>query len=69
MAAHAAIRLLAQRPAAEGVEIDVELACGCAVTRVVAADRVLERADGTPFVAGKYACPAGHDVSVAGRRR
>jgi len=42
------------------VRATIRLRCGCEITRDIAADRILDRPDGTRFAVGKYPCPAGH---------
>lgn len=60
---HAALQLLRETPLEDGrVEVTLRLACGCTVTRAIAASRIVETDDGRRFAAGKYPCPAGHPV-------
>ena len=59
----AAVQLLRETPLDGGrVKATLLLACGCTVTRAIAASRIVEGIDGRRFVAGKYPCPAGHPV-------
>ena len=61
MVAQAAIELREVQPASPGrLRATLLLACGCVIEREIAADRVLERDDGSRFAVGKYPCPAGH---------
>lgn len=45
------------------VDVRLRLRCGCVVQRQIAADRILDRPDGTRFAVGKYPCPASHPAS------
>lgn len=68
MASQAAVALLRETPipgAPARIEAVLELACGCTVTRVVAADRIAETVDGERIPVGKYPCPKGHPVLPA----
>ena len=66
MASHAAVSLVSETPV-PGTPVRVEavlkLACGCTVTRVIAADRVAETTSGERIPVGKYPCPEGHPVN------
>ena len=63
MPSHGARRLIRERPLRPGfVEAELELDCGCVVTRELALSRIAELVDGRRFPAGKYPCPAGHPV-------
>ena len=63
MTLHAAAALLAEEPLPDGrVLARLRLACGCVIERPLAADRILEAADGRRFAVGKYPCPLSHAV-------
>ncbi|MCH9687475.1 MAG: hypothetical protein K0V04_38935 [Deltaproteobacteria bacterium] len=65
MASHAVQRLLSSTPSPDDstrVEVCVELACGCRLTRTIAADRIVERPGGESFAVGKFPCPLDHPV-------
>ncbi len=63
MSAHAARRLVKSTPRADGrVDAEVELGCGCVITRVLDGNRLIVTEDGLPLVVGKYPCPSGHPV-------
>jgi hypothetical protein len=58
---HAARRLLAEKPAADGrIDAEIELLCGCVVRQTVARDRIADLEDGRRFPVGKYRCPKEH---------
>jgi Fe2+ transport system protein B len=60
---HPAVQILAELPLDGGaVEVTLVLACGCTVTRSIAASRIVETEDGRRIAAGKFPCPAGHPV-------
>lgn len=65
MPSHAVRRLIAVDPVApqpQRSQVEVELVCGCRVTRTVGDDRIVERPGGERFVVGKFPCPVGHPV-------
>jgi|JI6StandDraft_1071083.scaffolds.fasta_scaffold1183967_2 hypothetical protein len=63
MPSQGAKAVLALRDADEGARVaTLELACGCVVTRTIAADRILETEDGERRAIGKYPCPLDHPV-------
>jgi hypothetical protein len=63
MPSHAAEQVLDEKHAGPGrIEATLRLACGCVVTRLLAADRILDGATGVRFAVGKFPCPAGHAV-------
>lgn len=63
MTAHAARRLVKSTPRPDGsVDAEVELVCGCVITRVLDGNRLILTDDGTQLVVGKYPCPSGHPV-------
>ena len=60
---HAALHILRERPLDSGqLEVTLQLACGCTLTRAIPRSRVVQTDDGRRFAAGKYPCPAGHPV-------
>ncbi len=63
MTAHAARRLVKSTPRSDGrVDAEVELVCGCVITRVLDENRLIVTDDGAQLVVGKYPCPKGHPV-------
>ncbi|MDP3238133.1 MAG: hypothetical protein Q8S33_06110 [Myxococcales bacterium] len=63
MTAHAARRLVKSTPRPDGsVDAEVELVCGCVITRVLDDNRLIVTEDGAQLVVGKYPCPTGHSV-------
>jgi hypothetical protein len=66
MASQVAIRVVRMEKLTETrVRATLELACGCEVTREIAADRIVDdAADGVVRAVGKYPCPVDHPVAV-----
>jgi hypothetical protein len=64
MASHTAIALLRDEPgpAADLRRVELRLACGCIVRRVIAAGQVIATTRGPRMAVGKYPCPVGHPV-------
>lgn len=63
MGSHSIARLVERGEEVAGaIEATVMLACGCTVSRSIAADRFLTRPDGSALVVGKIPCPQGHPV-------
>ncbi len=65
MPSHSVGRVVSLQPMSADptrVTATVVLQCGCQVTREIAADRVVPRPGGEPFVVGKVPCPQGHPV-------
>ncbi|MDP1922992.1 MAG: hypothetical protein Q8L14_42505 [Myxococcales bacterium] len=50
-------------PRSDGrVDAEVELVCGCVITRALDENRLIVTDDGAQLVVGKYPCPKGHPV-------
>ncbi|MER2564262.1 MAG: hypothetical protein ABTQ32_26260 [Myxococcaceae bacterium] len=63
MTIHAASRILRATPSADGrTEVELELVCGCLITRTLDEHRLITAEDGVRLVIGKYPCPVGHPV-------
>lgn len=68
MTAHAARRLVKSTPRLDGrVDAEVELVCGCVITRVLDDNRLIVTDDGTQLVVGSTRVPA--DTLSSGRNK
>ena len=66
MASQRALRLIEKQPHDEGqVLATFELACGCVVTRAIAADRIQPTSAGETLLVGKFPCPERHPLARA----
>lgn len=62
MTSQGATRVRALTDAGDAYVAELELACGCVVTRTIARDRILETNEGERRAIGKYPCPLDHPV-------